>query len=128
MIISRKTIRMRRELLLKIVFTGVCAAFVIVFFKWLLFDRNWIITDNAFVTGNILPVNADATGMVARVYFDETQMVKKGDVIVSLDGQRAKASLAQAEADLARAVRGVDRKSTRLNSSHSQQSRMPSSA
>ena len=107
MIISRKTIRMRRELLLKIVFTGVGAAFVIVFFKWLLFDRNWIITDNAFVTGNILPVNADATGMVARVYFDETQMVKKGDVIVSLDGQRAKASLAQAEADLARAVRGV---------------------
>jgi len=107
MVISRKTIRMRRELLLKFVFTGVCAAIVIVFLKWVFFDRNWVITDNAFVTGNILPVNADATGMVARVYFDETQMVKKGDVLVSLDGQRAKAALGQAEAELARAVRGV---------------------
>jgi len=105
--LSRKTIRAKRDLLLRLVGTGVALSVLIIFLKWMISDRNWVVTDNAFVTGNILSINSDATGMVARIFFDETQLVKKGDVLVSLDGQRAQAALAQAEADLARAVRGV---------------------
>ena len=105
--LSRKTIRTKRDLLLRLVGTGVALSVLIIFLKWMISDRNWVVTDNAFVTGNILSINSDATGMVARIFFDETQLVKKGDVLVSLDGQRAQAALAQAEADLARAVRGV---------------------
>ena len=40
----------------------------------------------------------------------------------------AHAAITGADASAALAMPGVDRKSTRLNSSHSQQSRMPSSA
>ena len=105
--LGRKTIRAKRDLLLRLVGTGVALSVLIIFLKWMISDRNWVVTDNAFVTGNILSINSDATGMVARIFFDETQLVKKGDVLVSLDGQRAQAALAQAEADLARAVRGV---------------------
>ena len=105
--LSRKTIRAKRDVLLRLVGTGVALSVLIIFLKWMISDRNWVVTDNAFVTGNILSINSDATGMVARIFFDETQLVKKGDVLVSLDGQRAQAALAQAEADLARAVRGV---------------------
>ena len=105
--LSRKTIRAKRDLLLRLVGTGVALSVLFIFLKWMISDRNWVVTDNAFVTGNILSINSDATGMVARIFFDETQLVKKGDVLVSLDGQRAQAALAQAEADLARAVRGV---------------------
>ena len=42
--------------------------------------------------------------------------------------ERAKAAGAAVEADISALKPGEDRKSTRLNSSHSQQSRMPSSA
>jgi membrane fusion protein (multidrug efflux system) len=93
--------------LLRLVLAGVALGVLVALFRWLTFDRNWVTTDNAFVTGNILPVNADATGVVASVLVEETQLVKKGEVLVRLDAQRARASLAQAEADLGRAVRTV---------------------
>ncbi|MGJ0511016.1 HlyD family efflux transporter periplasmic adaptor subunit [Methylocystis sp.] len=107
MALSRKSIRSRREFLLKIVVAAVLAGALIAFSRWYFYDRDWVTTDNAFVTGNIIPVQADATGVVAAVLAEETQLVKKGDVLVRLDGQRARAALAQAEAELGRAVRAV---------------------
>jgi membrane fusion protein (multidrug efflux system) len=104
---SRKSLRERRDFLLKLVMIGVSGAALLGLLKWLAVDRNWVTTDNAYVTGNILPITADATGIVSHVYFEETQLVKKGDLLVSLDGQRAKATMTQAEAELARAVRNV---------------------
>ncbi|TLG75582.1 HlyD family efflux transporter periplasmic adaptor subunit [Methylocystis sp. B8] len=107
MALSRKSIRSRRELLLKIVIAAVLVGALMALSRWYFYDRNWVTTDNAFVTGNIIPVQADATGVVAAVLAEETQLVKKGDVLVRLDGQRARAALAQAEAELGRAVRAV---------------------
>ncbi|MGD9543918.1 MAG: HlyD family efflux transporter periplasmic adaptor subunit [Methylocystis sp.] len=107
MALSRKSIRSRREFLLKIVIAAVVVGALIALSRWFFYDRGWVTTDNAFVTGNIIPVKADATGVVAAVLAEETQFVKKGDVLVRLDGQRAKAALAQAEADIGRAVRSV---------------------
>ena len=107
MALSRKSIRSRRELLLKIVIAAVLVGALMALSRWYFYDRNWVTTDNAFVTGNIIPVQADATGVVAAVLTEETQLVKKGDVLVRLDGQRARAALAQSEAELCRAVRAV---------------------
>ena len=107
MALSRKSIRSRREFLLKIVIAAVIVGALIGFSRWYFYDRDWVTTDNAFITGNIIPVQADATGVVAAVLAEETQLVKKGDVLVRLDGQRARAALAQAEAELGRAVRSV---------------------
>jgi membrane fusion protein (multidrug efflux system) len=107
MALSRKSIRFRREFLLKIVVAAVLVGALIAFSRWYFYDRDWVTTDNAFITGNIIPVQADATGVVAAVLAEETQLVKKGDVLVRLDGQRARAALAQAEAELGRAVRSV---------------------
>ena len=107
MALSRKSIRSRREFLLKIVVVAVLVGALIAFSRWYFYDRDWVTTDNAFITGNIIPVQADATGVVAAVLAEETQLVKKGDVLVRLDGQRARAALAQAEAELGRAVRSV---------------------
>ncbi|HMK90484.1 MAG TPA: HlyD family secretion protein [Methylocystis sp.] len=74
---------------------------------WQTHDRYFVETDNAFVTGNLIPVYADATGVVTQVFTEETQNVKTGDTLLRLDEQRAGAALAQAEAELARAVRTV---------------------
>jgi len=65
------------------------------------------VTDNAFVTGNLIPVYADATGMVTQVLHEETDDVKAGDLLIRLDEQRARAAVGVAEGELGRVVREV---------------------
>ncbi len=104
---DRKTLRARRLLLLLLValVAGVVAVFF--FVKWNVHDRFRVTTDNAFVVGNIIPVQADATGVISEVLTEESEHVNKGDVLVRLDEQRARAALDQAEAQLAQSVRSV---------------------
>ncbi|MCI0599347.1 MAG: biotin/lipoyl-binding protein, partial [Beijerinckiaceae bacterium] len=104
---DRKTIRRRRNFLLSLVAVVLAAGALAYAVDWWLFGRFWVVTDNAFVTGNLIPVFADATGLVAQVLFEETENVKKGDLLIRLDEQRARAALGQAEGELGRAVRAV---------------------
>ncbi len=105
--LDRKTIRRRRNLLLLLVAIVMAAGLLGYFTYWEFYGRYWVVTDNAFITGNLIPVYADATGIVAEVLAEETQYVKKGDLLIRLDGQRAEAELGQAAGELARAVRTV---------------------
>jgi membrane fusion protein, multidrug efflux system len=104
---DRRTIRRRRNLLLVLVAIAMSAVLLAYAAYWWLHGRFWVVTDNAFVTGNLIPVYADATGLVAQVYFEETEDVKKGDLLIRLDAQRASAALGEAEGELASAVRKV---------------------
>jgi membrane fusion protein, multidrug efflux system len=104
---DRRTIRRRRNLLLVLVAIAMSAVLLAYAAYWWLHGRFWVETDNAFVTGNLIPVYADATGLVAQVYFEETENVKKGDLLIRLDAQRAEAGLGEAEGELASAVRKV---------------------
>jgi membrane fusion protein (multidrug efflux system) len=102
-----KTIRRRRNLLLLLVALVLSAGALAYAAGWWLYGRFWVVTDNAFVTGNLIPVYADATGIVSQVLSEETQYVKRDDLLVRLDAQRAAAALGQAEGELGRAVRAV---------------------
>jgi membrane fusion protein (multidrug efflux system) len=104
---DRRTIRRRRNLLLGLVAITMALGLLAYAAYWWLHGRFWVVTDNAFVTGNLIPVYADATGLVAQVYFEETENVKKGDLVIRLDAQRATAALGEAEGELASAVRKV---------------------
>jgi membrane fusion protein (multidrug efflux system) len=105
--LNRRQIRMRRNVGLALV--ALIAGLVALYFllRWRAVDRYVVQTDNAFVTGNLIPVYSDATGFVTQVLAEETQNVNLGELVIRLDAQRASAGLAQAEADLARAVRTV---------------------
>ena len=105
--LDRKTLRARRLILLSLVALAAAAVGLYFLIKWNTHDRFYVTTDNAFVVGNIIPVHADATGVVAEVLVEETNKVKAGDLLVRLDEQRAKAALDQSAAELARAVRSV---------------------
>ena len=99
-------------------------------------------TDNAYVQGNVVQITPQVAGTVVAILADDTDVVKAGQPLLRLDPADARVALDQAEAQLAQTVREVrtlyanngtlaaqiDRKSTRLNSSHIQKSRMPSSA
>jgi membrane fusion protein (multidrug efflux system) len=60
-------------------------------------------TDDAQVNGHMIQVSARIGGQVAKVYVDENQVVKAGDVIAELDPSDYKVAVENAEAALASA-------------------------
>jgi len=75
---------------------------------WWTTARHWIQTDNAYVTGNLVPVTAQATGIITHVLFEETQFVHRGDVLVRLDEHEAYAALGRARGRLGDTVRRIN--------------------
>jgi membrane fusion protein (multidrug efflux system) len=74
---------------------------------WELVASRHISTDNAYTGVESAELTPSITGTVAEVRVTDTQSVKKGDVLVVIDPADAKLTLAQADADLGRAVRHV---------------------
>lgn len=72
---------------------------------YVLFGRNSVSTDNAYVSAELAQVTPLMSSTVTAVHVRDTQAVKKGDVLVELDPADADITLAQAEADLAAARR-----------------------
>jgi membrane fusion protein (multidrug efflux system) len=62
--------------------------------------RAFVSTDNAQVQGHIVPILPKVAGFVADVRVSENQIVKPGDVLVTIDDRDFRARLAQAEGDL----------------------------
>ena len=73
-------------------------------------------------------ITARVSGEIKEVAFADGALVKKGDVLYRLDDVQYQAALESANAAVMQAQAEADRKSTRLNSSHRLESRMPSSA
>ena len=74
---------------------------------WLLYDRWYESTDNAYVGGNVVQITPQVAGTVTEVLADDTQSVKAGAVLVKLDPRDAEVAVQQAEADLAQVTRQV---------------------
>ena len=64
-------------------------------------------TDNAYVGANVAQVTPLVGGPVLDVLVDDTQSVRRGDILVRLDNTDAKITLARAEAELATTIRKV---------------------
>ena len=72
---------------------------------WALVLRHFEETDDAYVAGNQVQVMAQVAGSVNKVGFDNTDFVKKGDVLVSLDKTDAEQAFEKAQTALATSVR-----------------------
>ncbi|MFB0873604.1 MULTISPECIES: EmrA/EmrK family multidrug efflux transporter periplasmic adaptor subunit [unclassified Sphingobium] len=72
---------------------------------YLLFGRNHVSTDNAYVNAEMAQVTPLVSAQVVAVLVSDTQTVRKGDILVKLDPTNAQIAVAQAEADLAEARR-----------------------
>src|SRR5580704_1787432 len=64
-------------------------------------------TDDAYVNGNLVELTPQVTGTVNAVNTDDTQIVKVGDPVVTLDPADSRIVLLNAEAALGQAVRKV---------------------
>ncbi|KVW77175.1 efflux RND transporter periplasmic adaptor subunit [Burkholderia cepacia] len=74
---------------------------------WLMSDRYYEDTDDAYVAGSIVQVAAQIPGSVTDVVVADTQAVRAGQTLVKLDDTEASVAFAQAKAQLAQAVRQV---------------------
>lgn len=72
---------------------------------YVLVGSHHVETDNAYVGADTASVTSMVAAQVAGVPVQDTQVVKKGDVLVQLDDRDARIALAQAEAELAKARR-----------------------
>ncbi|CAG2151030.1 p-hydroxybenzoic acid efflux pump subunit AaeA [Cupriavidus yeoncheonensis] len=64
-------------------------------------------TDDAYVNGNLVQLTPQVSGTVVAVNADDTQIVKAGEAVVTLDAADARIALANAEAALGQTVRQV---------------------
>jgi membrane fusion protein (multidrug efflux system) len=72
---------------------------------WYIESRGHETTDNAYVGGNLVQVTPQVPGTVVAIGADDTDLVEAGQPLVRLDPSDSKIALAQAEAQLAQAVR-----------------------
>ena len=74
---------------------------------WFLFARNFQSTNDAYVGGNVVAITSREYGTVVALHADDTQAVRRGQLLVELDPTTANVNLEAAEADLARTIRNV---------------------
>ena len=74
---------------------------------WFFFSRHHETTDNAYVSGNMVMLNAQTVGTVEAIMADENQEIKAGQVLIKLNPTDAQVALSQAQAQLAQASRQI---------------------
>lgn len=74
---------------------------------WFFDARFYESTDDAYVSGNIVAVTSRENGTVLALHVDNTQTVRRGQLLVEMDPAVVNVNVASAESNLARAVRAV---------------------
>ena len=82
-------------------------AAIIIFFVWVFYLRFIKYTNDAYVHGNQVYITPIHEGFVTSILTDDTFLVKKGQLIVTLDETDWKIALQKAEEELAQTVRQV---------------------
>ena len=101
------TLKQRRNKRLLALGGGIVVVAVAATAYWTLYASHFVSTDNAYAAVEVAQVTPAIAGTIAEVNVKDTQAVKQGDVLVTIDPTDAKLNLAQAEAELGRAVRRV---------------------
>jgi membrane fusion protein (multidrug efflux system) len=102
--LSRTTPRQR---LLSLVVLVVILAAIAWGIYWLIYARYFEETNDAYVSGDVIAITSREAGTVLSVHADNTQSVRRGQLLVEFDPIQAQIALQAAEADLARTVRNV---------------------
>ncbi len=76
-------------------------------YRWFKESQYRIVTDDAYVTGDMAPVSPLRVGTVVAVHASETDYVKKGEVLVTLGAADADLELEESKAKLEESVRKV---------------------
>lgn len=67
---------------------------------WWWYSHTYVSTDDAYTAGHTVSISAQVPGRVDKVYVDDNQDVKQGEVLVELDPRDYESNLSQAQAAL----------------------------
>jgi membrane fusion protein (multidrug efflux system) len=87
---------------------------------WLLYARHFVSTDDAYVGGDVVSITSRDPATVVALYADNTQTVRRGQLLIAFDPSKAQANFDAAKADLARAVRGTRTNFSKVDQFHAQ--------
>ena len=99
---NKKKTRKNALIFLAVLFVIIGVAYLT---YWFLVLRHFQEADDAYIAGNQAQVMAQVSGSVNKVWFDDTDFVKKGDVLVTLDRTDAEQAFEKAQTALATSVR-----------------------
>lgn len=99
---NKKKTRKNALIFLAVLFVIIGVAYLA---YWFVVLRHFQETDDAYVAGNQAQVMSQVSGSVNKVWFDDTDFVKKGDVLVTLDRTDAEQAFEKAQTALATSVR-----------------------
>ena len=99
---SAKVKRKRRLLVLTLLFALAAVAAVSAFFLWWQHEEE---TEDAYVAGRVVQITPQTGGTVRKVLHDDTDVVKKGDVLAVLDDGNYVLAYERAKNELIQAVR-----------------------
>lgn len=102
----KEIIRQRNRRLIAVTALVFIASFIYLGYWWMS-NRNWVSTDDAFVSGHLITVKAQTDGTIVEILAENTQQVKPGQLLVRLNGAKAKLQLQQAQAELGERVRRI---------------------
>ena len=108
----------RKKMLMIVALVVIIAA--IAYAIWAFIFSDSVNTDNAYVGAETAEITSMVSGQVADVRVNNTQSIKKGDLLAVIDPSDAKIALAQAEAELAKAQRQYTQSSANSSSLTSQ--------
>ncbi len=74
---------------------------------WYMHSRHYEYSDDAYVAGNIVQITPQVAGTAVAIAVNETDFVRAGEVLVTLDSSNAQVALQEAESQLAQTVREV---------------------
>ncbi len=96
----------RRKTMLSFLFFLILALLIFVVY-WFFFLRNKVGTDDAYVNGYAVSLTSEVSAITTAFYADNSDFVKKGDLLVQLDKTDFTLALEKAKANLALSVRQV---------------------
>ena len=98
---------MRRRLFMLLGGAIVLAALIALVW-WYIVSSGYVSTDDAYVDASVAEITPQIDGLVSSVPVNDTQTVKKGQVLVVIDPVDQQIAVAQAEANYGQAIRRVE--------------------
>jgi membrane fusion protein (multidrug efflux system) len=109
-----------RRRLLTILGVVVLVGAIIYGLYWLLYARHFVGTDDAYVGGDVVAITSRENSTVLALHADNTQSVRRGQLLIELDPITAKVAMDAAVANLARTVRSVRTDFSKVNQARAQ--------
>lgn len=94
--------RKRNLMLVTLLFIIIALGVTLAYF---LFWQHEEETEDAYVAGHLVQITPQITGTVRKVMFDDTELVKKGDVLITLDDSDFQLAYDRAQNELIQAIR-----------------------